>query len=826
MSLNDFEIIQNIGNEEKGLIFKVRRKKDRIIYALKTIKFQNLDKIAKKSVINEIKIISSLNHPNIVEFKEAFFDKASNSLNLILEFPNNGNLSNKINFAIKNKMFLEECIIWNVLTQILHGLSYLKKKRILHRNLKTKNIFLTKLRLVKITDFNACYILEKNKMATSQVGTPFYTAPEIWNDQPYDYKCDIWSLGCIIYEMATLSLPFTGDNIETLYENIMSKKLKPIPDFYSENLKNIIMNMLTFDPSKRPNVDILLNYPKIKETTNQLKSVYENYKISKKKKFKKKKTYQQKKIIANESKKALNNSPKIKSFTNNKSNKIIYKGKDINSISIVNKKENKEENLTKEDNILKKNMKIINSRNETYSLSNKKNHNLKGIFNYDINLNRNMLNNENKKIIKNATYRTLRERYQNSHEKEIDEIRKSSELVHYKNISENKDRSRIINNNMNHISPNIKNLNRRINIENSMSLFSSNINLFENKKLMDFLQSKNNKKMNNKTNNLKGSEYKINNINYLKINNNIMDNDLNSLEKEHKITRSTHSKSPINNNELYFSLYSQTLYKTPSKIINKVNENINEKRFNNFNNKIFSKERSNSNNLERNLSYFNKINNKIKPLNNFIKRISHKEFQIHPKKVTQNNNKLHNMNSFYLSDIKKENKKLTNRNNNKELETMIKNDSKIITNEKNIYNNYNKYIRNNINNEPSIKMNNTAEIIDNNKNIIPHILNYNNFNKNLSTYNKNPINFNNSKILSYRDKDFKLWNCIKDIQNNIKNSNSYVINIKKFKNFQDNEDISNLSLANLKGNNISQFNKNFFKKNFDNSRKVNNYQKI
>jgi len=282
MSLNDFEILKKLGKEKKSSIFKVKRKKDDLIYILKTVQSQFLDTSEKRSVINEIKTVSSLSHPNIIEFKEAFFDKLSKSLNIIFEFPHNGNLSNKINYAIKNRMHLEECIIWDVLVQILNGVNYLHKKGIIHRNLKSKNILLNNQRLVKISDFEASCTFDKNNITiTGQAGTPFYTAPEIWQEKPYNYKCDIWSIGCIIYEMTSLTLPFKGDTINSLYENIMSKKIKPIPDFYSEDLNKIINYMLIYDPSKRPSTDLLLNNPRIKKELAKLKDIYIKYKINK-----------------------------------------------------------------------------------------------------------------------------------------------------------------------------------------------------------------------------------------------------------------------------------------------------------------------------------------------------------------------------------------------------------------------------------------------------------------------------------------------------------------------------------------------------------------
>ena len=187
-----------------------------------------------------------------------------------MEFPTNGNLQNKIQFAIDNKMYMEECIIWNILTQILQGLNYAHNNGVIHKNLNSKNIYLSKFRLAKIINFGETTSL-------NNLGNLFYNAPEILIQKQYSHSCDIWSLGCIIYEMATLYLPFYGDNIESLYNNIIFNKYKPIPDFYSNNLKSIIKNMLMIDPSKRPLIHILLDYPIIKETRNQLNQIYSLY---------------------------------------------------------------------------------------------------------------------------------------------------------------------------------------------------------------------------------------------------------------------------------------------------------------------------------------------------------------------------------------------------------------------------------------------------------------------------------------------------------------------------------------------------------------------
>jgi len=265
-----------------------------------------------------------------------------------------GNLSDIINSAYKKKKYIEESIIWKILTQILIGLNYLHNKGIIHRDLTSKNIFLNNLGIFKIAGFNGFCLIEKNKKINEQIGTPLYTAPEIWNDQPYNYKCDIWSVGCIIYELANLSLPFNGDNIDLLYKSIMSRQLKPIPEFYSQNLKNIINSMLIFDPLKRPSTDKLLNDLNIKRTKNELNYIYMNTKM--------------KKIILNRIKNKLN-----KKEINLGKNKIK-----INSRSTSN----------------------INSISDD-----RKNEECSKI----------TLTSNNEKTISNSTYRTLKERINKSH---------------------------------------------------------------------------------------------------------------------------------------------------------------------------------------------------------------------------------------------------------------------------------------------------------------------------------------------------------------------------------------------------------------------------
>ena len=258
MSLNDFEFGTKLGKGAFGSVSIVKRKEDQKTYAMKRVKMINLNQKEKDNSFNEVRILASLRHKNIIGYKEAFFDEKSSTLNIVMEYADDGDLSSKIKDMLKKHLQFEENTIWSILIQILDGLNYLHKSSVIHRDLKSANIFLTKKGIVKIGDLNVS-IIAKKQLAVTQTGTPYYAAPEIWDNETYNNKCDIWSVGCIIYEMASLHVPFRGTSIQQLYRNIIKGKYQEIPNIYSNNLKNIIRMILTLNPLKRPSAQDLLD---------------------------------------------------------------------------------------------------------------------------------------------------------------------------------------------------------------------------------------------------------------------------------------------------------------------------------------------------------------------------------------------------------------------------------------------------------------------------------------------------------------------------------------------------------------------------------------
>jgi len=281
MSLNNFIIGKNLGKGAFGSVCLVTRKEDKKVYAMKSINIGKLDKKEIEAALNEVRILASLSHPNIIGYKDAFYDENSRTLNIVMEYADDGDISHKIQDNLKRRLRFEESTIWEWIIQLLKGLKYLHDNKIMHRDIKCANIFLMKNGLLKIGDLNVSKIAKSN-MARTQTGTPFYLAPEIWKDLPYDYKCDIWSVGCIIYELCTSRPPFRGTSLKELGRNVLNGYYLPISGF-SNDIKDIIAKMLIVDPKRRASTDELLNSDIIQRRIKNIGiNIKENYSNSKK----------------------------------------------------------------------------------------------------------------------------------------------------------------------------------------------------------------------------------------------------------------------------------------------------------------------------------------------------------------------------------------------------------------------------------------------------------------------------------------------------------------------------------------------------------------
>jgi NIMA (never in mitosis gene a)-related kinase len=129
-------------------------------------------------------------------------------------------------------------------------------RKILHRDIKCQNVFLTKSNIIKMGDFGIARVLKHTvEVAKSMVGTPYYLSPEIIENRPYSFKSDIWSLGVMLYELCALKPPFEGCNLHFLALKIIRGQYSPLPSHFSRELKNLVAQMLTIDVHRRPNIN-------------------------------------------------------------------------------------------------------------------------------------------------------------------------------------------------------------------------------------------------------------------------------------------------------------------------------------------------------------------------------------------------------------------------------------------------------------------------------------------------------------------------------------------------------------------------------------------
>ena len=275
--MENFEIIEKLGDGAYSVVYKVKRKQDNKIYALKKVKLKDLSDKEKQNALNEVRILASVKSNFVISYKEAFIDEDDTNLCLVMEYADKGDLYQKISKFKKIGCLIEEIDVWKIFIQMVKGLKALHDLNILHRDLKSANIFLFSDGSAKIGDLNVSKVVNKG-LGYTQTGTPYYASPEVWKDQPYDIKSDIWSLGCVTFEMLALRPPFRAENMDKLYNKVIKGQYGKISDRYSDDIKEIIKLLLKVNPKERPNCTQILNHDIIKKRLDffQVQSGFED----------------------------------------------------------------------------------------------------------------------------------------------------------------------------------------------------------------------------------------------------------------------------------------------------------------------------------------------------------------------------------------------------------------------------------------------------------------------------------------------------------------------------------------------------------------------
>lgn len=265
--MEKYEFIRELGSGSYGSVKLAKDIQTKELYAIKKVKLSGLLKEERMKAEGEVKVLSSISHPNIVAYKESFHKKSS--LYIVMEYIDGGDLAKII--ENQRNTLMDESEILRYFVQIVQVVKYLHSNHVLHRDLKPQNIFVTKLGIVKLGDFGVAKTLDGSaNLAHTMIGTPYYLSPEIWNGSLYDSKSDIWSLGCILFELCSLKKAFAATSITQLMPAIMNGRHDPIPPRYSSDMKMLVDSMLNITPQLRPTAEEISELPFIKKALTAL----------------------------------------------------------------------------------------------------------------------------------------------------------------------------------------------------------------------------------------------------------------------------------------------------------------------------------------------------------------------------------------------------------------------------------------------------------------------------------------------------------------------------------------------------------------------------
>jgi len=284
MSMKDFEIERTLARGSFGLVSLVRYIPDGTDFVMKMISTN--DPKDKHATELEVQLLQTLNHPNIVGYRGSFMDIDSDggggaSLCIVMEYCEQGDLFTHLQEEVnaREKSGMNDSLGSNIpeekitewLIQICWALDQLHAKKILHRDLKTQNIFLKGNRqkkrfALKLGDFGVAKVLNSSiDLAQTQIGTPFYMAPEVYRNKPYSYASDLWGLGCVLYEMITGNRAFDAQSLNGLALKVMRGKYSPVPKTCSPEMQLLVKSLFSQATEHRPSLKEVLCLPFVRK---------------------------------------------------------------------------------------------------------------------------------------------------------------------------------------------------------------------------------------------------------------------------------------------------------------------------------------------------------------------------------------------------------------------------------------------------------------------------------------------------------------------------------------------------------------------------------
>ncbi|KAJ1525293.1 hypothetical protein ONE63_010116 [Megalurothrips usitatus] len=277
--LNDFEVLELIGSGSFGSCYKVRNRHTHEVIVWKVIGYGSLSEEKKQLLVTEVSLLRDLRHPHIVRYFDRIVCKETKQLYILIEYCPGGDLATVIKTCLRNNTHVEERFVWRVLYQLGSALqtchSWFSSTIILHRDIKPANVFLDDSGNVKLGDFGLARKLDASQpgCVETMVGTPFYMSPEVMKGEMYNSKSDVWSLGCLVYELCALKPPFHAQNIKDLAYKVSRGRFDRIPHYYSDSLHRVLSSLLLVNQEQRPSIFDLVCHPVI---LSHLPSVSDN----------------------------------------------------------------------------------------------------------------------------------------------------------------------------------------------------------------------------------------------------------------------------------------------------------------------------------------------------------------------------------------------------------------------------------------------------------------------------------------------------------------------------------------------------------------------
>jgi len=256
----DYRFVRLLGRGASGEVWQVHEPNSGRVLALKQIDLSRMCAKEVELAKQEARLLWKLSHPHIVQYVDMSVDRLT--LNLVMEYVSGGDLQGLIASRRETHTLVPESNIWCWFLQIASAIQYLHHRRVLHRDVKPANILLTSNHdRALLGDLGVARVLAHAKaQAVTRIGTPAYLAPELWLGRQYSFAADIYSLGCTVYELATLRIPFTAEHKALLGHQVLHKKCAPITSRYSSTLRALVLRMLEKVPDARPTPHQIFSY--------------------------------------------------------------------------------------------------------------------------------------------------------------------------------------------------------------------------------------------------------------------------------------------------------------------------------------------------------------------------------------------------------------------------------------------------------------------------------------------------------------------------------------------------------------------------------------